>query len=829
MRRHASIFRVSWLVGLMILLMAGSATANRWDVQLQADDVDPPGGGPVSFHLDTRTGQFQIRTEVVSSGVFGGELRRRTFVSGGTGTVTPVLPLGGIQFEGVWYDELGTPVELVATINSASSGVVQVKGGGDLLVDTRFGSEIRPPTGAFVLNTVSVTDPTAVAPGLPFGLGPVDVLGNGFLEIPVSSYFENTDDFSLGLFWIDPATLEAWEIPIGGIAAFRLDGIPDGQPGGVFGWIDELDPDFLAQLSLLGSDGHLLDHHTFTLNATTFVLNGDPDDPDKGVVTTQPFPSLDFERRPFELGGDFKINVGDPLPTAEGGPFTNGFFGGTDPSGSGDAFLGQGGGKLRFSRDWQLFAADVWQAHRDADIQEGRFGSSCMESALDQRNKLRVWAIHDIFRQGTTDPPDVQLVQGFFAGEDLDLPLSVDLGERYIGYNGLGCSWDGAGWAFGGYPIDGGIQVFAVNPNDRSATQFFVPGPYFLGYPFSMAVIPGEKPSQGKLATLTKMNFGQGGPAPNSGEGPASSSPRAEEGPALGLALIPLGPPPPPAGDWLSSADLPGYQVKVRITPPGKPSLLGGLEPDCIPETLCVSGALPGRPEVFARVVGPKPNGNLWPNVVKFSTSRIEVWFHQTDTGTVLYYDLAAAPKGQTRLPLAGLADKEGFLPPWTGEPVDEPIVATVSEEGPEPPPPGSPSAALLVSSPVTTTADGDPAPPNGPWLTSPALPGFRAKARINPPGKPALAGGAEPDCIGETLCVSGALAGRSEVFVRVVGPKPNGKLWPTLVKFSTSEIEIWLEQTSTGQVNYYRLEAPEKGTTEIVLDGLADKLGFDP
>ena len=119
------------------------------------------------------------------------------------------------------------------------------------------------------------------------------------------------------------------------------------------------------------------------------------------------------------------------------------------------------------------------------------------------------------------------------------------------------------------------------------------------------------------------------------------------------------------------------------------------------------------------------------------------------------------------------------------------------------------------------------PPPPPGPWLTSPDLPGFRVKVRITPQGGAPLLGSAEPVCIPETLCVSGALAGRSEVFVRVVGPKPNGRLWPTLVKFSTSEVEVWIEQLSTGEVEYYLLEGARPGFDE--LPGLFDREGFEP
>jgi len=118
------------------------------------------------------------------------------------------------------------------------------------------------------------------------------------------------------------------------------------------------------------------------------------------------------------------------------------------------------------------------------------------------------------------------------------------------------------------------------------------------------------------------------------------------------------------------------------------------------------------------------------------------------------------------------------------------------------------------------------PTPPLGPWLSTDAVPGFEYKVSITGGGVP-IAGTQEPQCIPETACVSGAVPGRSEVFIRVVGPKPNGKLWPTLVKFSTSEIEIWIRQTATGMIRYYDLEGARPGFDE--LPGLFDRNGFEP
>jgi len=115
------------------------------------------------------------------------------------------------------------------------------------------------------------------------------------------------------------------------------------------------------------------------------------------------------------------------------------------------------------------------------------------------------------------------------------------------------------------------------------------------------------------------------------------------------------------------------------------------------------------------------------------------------------------------------------------------------------------------------------PGPPYDEWLRSPAVPGFETQVRIAGERQ----GVREPLCIDETLCVSGAVAGRSEVFVRVVGPKPNGRLWPTLVKFSTSEVEVWIRQIGTGEIEYYDLAGARPGVDE--LPGLIDREGFEP
>ena len=113
-------------------------------------------------------------------------------------------------------------------------------------------------------------------------------------------------------------------------------------------------------------------------------------------------------------------------------------------------------------------------------------------------------------------------------------------------------------------------------------------------------------------------------------------------------------------GDFLTSAAFPNFRFRVRIFNTATP-LAGHKESDCIPETLCVSGAIAGRSEVFIRIIGPRPNGYLWPTIVRFTPSRVEVDIQQISTGITKTYVLPAVPPESDEL--SGLQDRTGFLP----------------------------------------------------------------------------------------------------------------------------------------------------------------------
>lgn len=133
----------------------------------------------------------------------------------------------------------------------------------------------------------------------------------------------------------------------------------------------------------------------------------------------------------------------------------------------------------------------------------------------------------------------------------------------------------------------------------------------------------------------------------------------------------------------------------------------------------------------------------------------------------------------------------------------------------------------LVEKLPFSVSDAGTPPLPDGDFLESPAVPGFRFKVRIDDPVAGDRPGTMAPDCLAEAVCASGALPERPEVLLRVVGPKPNGRFWPTFVRFTTSTVEIWAQKIDTGEVKYYRLDGLVPGSED--LEGRVDREGFEP
>lgn len=250
------------------------------------------------------------------------------------------------------------------------------------------------------------------------------------------------------------------------------------------------------------------------------------------------------------------------------------------------------------------------------------------------------------------------------------------------------------------------------------------------------------------------------------------------------LSLLPVTAPVSPPGRWMDSPRLPGFRFKVSFG-----QTAGRLEPSCMARTLCVSGAVPGRAEVFLRL-SKQPDGRLWPAVVELSNVAADVWIVQTATGRLRHYRLPGADPATPTLP--GLLDREGF--------------------------PGT------VGSTLESVAGDARAPqPPGRWIESAAAPGFRVQARLTVNGKSRLL--RKEACAAETFCLSGATPGLTEALVRVTGPRPNGYFWPAMARFTPATLEVWVQQKKTGKIRYYRLNAPPADSSQ--LEGYVDRQGF--
>ncbi len=115
----------------------------------------------------------------------------------------------------------------------------------------------------------------------------------------------------------------------------------------------------------------------------------------------------------------------------------------------------------------------------------------------------------------------------------------------------------------------------------------------------------------------------------------------------------------------------------------------------------------------------------------------------------------------------------------------------------------------------------------SGGFFTDPEFPDFRFRVVIEPPNTEPFPATRLEDCQEDTVCLAGALPDRPELYIRILGPRPNDYLWPTLVRFTPSKVTVEIEQISTGERQTYVLEAIGPG--DDTLPGLQDRTGFLP
>ncbi|MGD2113957.1 MAG: hypothetical protein PVG07_02825 [Acidobacteriota bacterium] len=172
---------------------------------------------------------------------------------------------------------------------------------------------------------------------------------------------------------------------------------------------------------------------------------------------------------------------------------------------------------------------------------------------------------------------------------------------------------------------------------------------------------------------------------------------------------------------------------------------------------------------------------------------------------------------------LAVVADSGDFAPGPGG---GARVVYTLDETSPRWSLTASPSDPNVTGT-YALTLECVEGPPGEGFFGDPQYPDFRFRVAIEPPGGPTIQGSRLDACQEDTVCVAGAVADRAELYIRILGPRPNGFLWPTLVRFTPSEVTVDVQQISTGETRTYVLEAVGPGDDD--LSGLQDRTGFVP
>lgn len=209
---------------------------------------------------------------------------------------------------------------------------------------------------------------------------------------------------------------------------------------------------------------------------------------------------------------------------------------------------------------------------------------------------------------------------------------------------------------------------------DDAQPGIIMPGTFLLGARYFQEIAPGEALDQ---ADHTEMGLDVDVPAGSFERcarvietTPLEPDSESEKVYCPGVGLVfddgielvehtPAPVPDPPSADWLTAPLLGDFQVQVRISVDGTIQPTRQETAGCDMETVCVSGAVPGRVEVLVRVPGPRPNGCFWPTVTKQTLSTVEVWVERISTGEVNYYLLDGSSPGSSDLP--GMFDRGGF------------------------------------------------------------------------------------------------------------------------------------------------------------------------
>jgi hypothetical protein len=310
------------------------------------------------------------------------------------------------------------------------------------------------------------------------------------------------------------------------------------------------------------------------------------------------------------------------------------------------------------------------------------------------------------------------------------------------------------------------------------------------------------------------------------------------------------GPPRLPKGKWSKDPTRLWLQVQAAIgTKACDKQQEKGAAPatvavtPCAAGTLCFATSAKSAPELLvrSRVL---PGGSVAVAYLPLGASATEVWSSRVGEPAdgARSWLVAAAPASGIERPgfidLAGYAQppKRRVEPEWADEveglAMDEASPADAEIWGDDGSDPwvdeGSSDAALDVDALPSWEEEllqraqqaAAPAPPAGPWLSTPALPGFRFKALLA--GAPLVQSTA---CPKQTLCLGSSPAIPAQLFARVTPRQANGKRWVAAGKLADAAAQLWVQQGTAGEVRYYALAARPAASPR--LPAIFDRLAF--
>jgi hypothetical protein len=231
--------------------------------------------------------------------------------------------------------------------------------------------------------------------------------------------------------------------------------------------------------------------------------------------------------------------------------------------------------------------------------------------------------------------------------------------------------------------------------------------------------------------------------------------------------------------------------------------------PRCTARTLCFGATAGSAPNLLVRS-RQLAGGRVAVLYLPLGERGAEVWSlgaGETAANARSWLVPEAPPSGVSRV---GFVDLVGYASP------PAPAAATADWETPH----GKEGALAEVWPTDEVAVSNALPPPAGPWLTTPAIPGFRFKARLA--GSNLVAAGS---CPPQTLCLAPDRTVPAEVFAQVTARQANGKRWVLIGKFADAPAQLWVQQGTAGPVRQYSLAVRPPDSSW--LPGIIDRKAF--